>query len=110
MQSERDAPRNDTGHRPGLLIEDFVPTAGAAEMVGRLTPWPAPISHDTPTPPLRQIGALCTVQGCTPTVSLWPSRQPASVRYHPTGLCVACHERHVADWKRQAQRKKAAHA
>jgi hypothetical protein len=105
MDATRDDTAYDEGHRSGLLIEDFVPPDMAVEMVGRLTPWPAPTYHDTPSLPMIRVGPLCTVQACMPTVSRWPSRQPVSLRYHPTGLCVACHERRVAEWKRHAQRK-----
>ena len=87
-----------------------MPPEVAGEIVGLLTAWPAPRYHDTPSLPAMRIGPLCTVQACAPTVSLWPSQQPASVRYYPTGLCVACYERHVADWKRRERKRKKATA
>ena len=89
----------------GLLVEEFVPPDAVEETVGLLTPWPVPLYHDTPSLPAMRIGPLCTVQVCGPTVSLWPSGQPASVRYHPTGVCVACHTRHVAAWKRRERKR-----
>jgi hypothetical protein len=111
-ESERDNTAYDEWDRPGLVVDEFVPPDVAGETVGILTPWPAPKYHDTPSRPVMQIGPLCTVQVCQPTVSLWPSQRPASLRYHSTGLCVACHARNVAEWKRPERKgkKEATHA
>ena len=96
---------------PGLLLEEFVPPDAAGERVGLLTPWPAPLYHDTPSLPVLRVGKRCTVKTCKPTVSRWPSRRPASVRYAPTGLCVVCHDRQVSAWKRtQGKRQEVPHA
>jgi hypothetical protein len=108
MDDERDDTASDERHQPGLVVEDFVPPDVAGETVGLLTPWPVPIYHDIPSQPVLRIGPLCVVQTCMPTVSLWPSQQPASVRYHPTGICVACYARQVSDWKRRERKRKEA--
>lgn len=95
--------RTAHGAEQALVVEDFVPPEVTSEMVGLLTPWPPPIYHDRPSLPRLTIGALCRVKACQPTVSRWPSRQPASVRYEPSGLCVACYARLQRAWKRKQQ-------
>jgi hypothetical protein len=55
-------------------------------------PLPTPVMHDTPSPARTGIGMPCSTKGCPPSAQ-YPSGRPASRRYQPTGLCVACLER-----------------
>jgi len=56
------------------------------------TPLPEPIYHDGPSPPQTSLGRPCTVKGCKPT-DLFPTGQPASRYYRPSGVCVQCYAR-----------------
>jgi hypothetical protein len=107
MEAERDDNAYDERHRPGLMVEDFVPPDVAGETVGLLTPWPAPKYHDTPSLPVIRVGVLCQVSECQATVSGYPSQRPMSLRYHPTGIWVACHDRRITTWRRNRHSHKA---
>jgi hypothetical protein len=54
-----------------------------------LTPLPAPLYHDTPSPPQTSWGTRCPVKACR-------RADPAatrSLRFRPSGICVMCWQR-----------------
>ena len=73
--------------------------ASAQLMAG---PLPAPVYHDTPSPPETVQGPPCSTKCCQPTTAVSNGR-PASLYYKRTGLCVACYARIKAEWQASRQ-------
>jgi len=65
----------------------------------------APTHAAVPTPCTTYLGQACGVKACQWLVGTLPSGRRVSLRFAPSRLCVGCHERRMANWRRKGKRQ-----